>query len=156
MLKKKDDQEQEIIKIINRYIDEKDTYEVKQSKLINILHEIQNKFGFISQKNAAKVSDLLGIPLIHIYGVLTFYNFFKLKADAKYLINVCRGTACHINNSKELLDFLLEEEKNNKNISVEPVNCVGACAIAPVILINKKIYGHMSITKLKELIKKLN
>jgi len=127
----------------------------RKSKLIQLLEEIQKSEGHISRQVAVLVSDSLQIPLSHVYGVITFYNSLKLEQNAKFVINVCTGTACHVNGSAELLKILKKEIKacaSPEIFSVDTVNCVGACSLAPVVMINGKVHGHMNGKKIKSLV----
>lgn len=150
-------------KVIDKYLEKikinKLSYDEKKSKLIPLLEKIQQTLGNVSHSCAIKVADALNLPLSHIYGVLTFYNSFKLEQSSKYVLSVCRGTACHVNGSEELLNKLKEIIKKSANpefFTIETVNCVGACSLAPVIVVNGKIHGKMNEAKIKKLVNTLS
>jgi len=148
-------------KIIIDYCNKLDSnfnYDERKEKLIELLENIQKTAGHISRESTYLIADKLRLPLTHIYGVITFYNSLKLEQSSKYVINVCRGTACHVNGSEKLIPILEREIKNSNNpslFSIDIVNCVGACSLAPVLMVNEKIHGHMNEEKIKELITKL-
>jgi NADH-quinone oxidoreductase subunit E len=126
-------------------------WKVKQGSLIMILHKTQETFGFISRPAAEKLSLLTGIPLARIYGVVTFYHFFKTTKPGKYKISVCLGTACYLKGSQDVLDetrSLLGLEPDGVTddglFSVDPVRCVGCCGLAPVLTVGTDTYGKLT------------
>ena len=144
----------EISEILKKYSDKED--------LIPSLHEIQKEFGYLSEENLILLSKKINVPLAQISGVATFYNWFKLKPIGKYHISVCRGTACHVNNSEQLLYFLEKKLKikageltDDKIFSLECVNCIGACAKAPAMMINDTVYGELTEKKIDKIIEDL-
>ena len=111
--------------------------------LIMVLHRVQEHFGFIPRSVAFEVADALDIPLAKVYGVITFYHFFKLKKPGKYKISVCLGTACYLTGGGDLLAELesklgvgLNTVTDDGLFSVEAVRCVGCCGLAPVVTVN--------------------
>ena len=123
----------------------------KESNLIEILQDIQEEFGYLSKENLTFLSKKLKIPVIEIYGVASFYTAFKLEQEGKYVVRVCRGTACHVKNSKDILEHLERklgisagETTKDKKITLEAVYCIGACARAPAVMVNKKVYGNVT------------
>lgn len=132
-----------------------------QEYLIPLLQDIQEKFGYLSKENILNVAGYLDIPSSKVYGVATFYNQFRLDPLGKYTIKVCRGTACHVKGSNKLLETL-EEELNVKQgettadglFTLETVACIGACSIAPVIVIDEEFHGRLTLKELKSALKK--
>ncbi len=129
------------------------------SYLIKALQHIQEEKGYISMKDALDVAEYLDVPLSKVYGVATFYEQFRLKPRGKYIIRVCQGTACHVKGGKTLLDFLKDflgisvgETTDDCLFTIERVACLGACALAPAVEINGKIYGKMNPDKLRDII----
>jgi NADH-quinone oxidoreductase subunit E len=129
-----------------------------KDSLISILQSIQESLTYISEESIVAISKYLNIPISKIYAVASFYNQFKFKAPGKYHIQVCRGTACHVKGSKKLLDFIKEklninenETRKDKLFSLETVACVGACSLAPVVVVNGKHYPNMDEIKIEEL-----
>jgi len=130
------------------------------SALIPILQDIQQAFGYLPENELKKVSDHSSLPMSRIYGVATFYNQFRLQPLGKYVIRVCRGTACHVKGSFDILTTF-ETELNIKAgqttrdllFTIETVACIGACSIAPVIAINDEFYGKLDAKKIKKLLR---
>ena len=123
----------------------------KRGSLIMALHEIQDVKGYVDWQDAVELSQSMDIPLARIYEVLTFYNFFKLKAPGKAVISVCTGTACYLKgNDKVLAKFKselgIQEGESTKDglFHLQCVRCVGCCGLAPVCVVNGKTYGRMT------------
>ncbi|MGE0792827.1 MAG: NAD(P)H-dependent oxidoreductase subunit E [Candidatus Woesearchaeota archaeon] len=136
----------------------------KHEKLntIELLEEIQNKFGYISKENFIKLSKELDIPLIELTGIATFYKNFKFEKQGKNIIKICNGTACNVKKSPELLKHLENilkikagETTNDFKFSLEIVNCIGACARAPAMMVNDNIYGELTKEKIEKIIENL-
>ncbi|HPS64958.1 MAG TPA: NADH-quinone oxidoreductase subunit NuoE [Ignavibacteria bacterium] len=134
-----------------------------KSSLIAILQDVQGQYGYLPEQVLMDVSDYVGMPLSRIYGVATFYNQFRLTPLGQNVIRVCRGTACHVNNSANIL-FALETALNckagdttrDKKFTLETVACIGACSIAPVITVNDDYYGRISVKDIPTILKKYN
>jgi NADH-quinone oxidoreductase subunit E len=134
-------------------------YPPSRENLISILQEVQGVFGYLSRDAIDTVSAYLSLPSSKIFGVATFYNQFKLNAPGKIQIQVCRGTACHVKGSLDLLDTLkrllaidVGETSKDGLFSLETVACLGGCSIAPVITANGKFFGRLDKKKLEELV----
>lgn len=131
----------------------------KRGSLIMALHEIQDVKGYVDWQDAVELAKGMDIPLARIYEVLTFYNFFKLKAPGKAVISVCTGTACYLKgNDKVLEKFKSElgidegESTSDGLFHLQCVRCVGCCGLAPVCVINGKTYGRMEPEKVPEIL----
>jgi NADH-quinone oxidoreductase E subunit len=127
--------------------------------MIAALQEIQNVFGYISEANAEELSKQINTPLVEISGVATFYNMFRLKPIGKHHISICRGTACHVQGSESLLKFVETTLKIKAGeltpdglFSLEAVNCIGACAKAPAMMMGETVYGQLDEKKIKHII----
>jgi len=125
-------------------------YPRSRDYLIPILQDLQDREGYISEAGVEAISRYLDLPKTKIFGVVTFYNQFKLNAPGKYIIQICRGTACHVKGSGDLLEALktelgIEDGMTTKDglFSLETVACLGACSIAPAITINGEFYGRL-------------
>ncbi len=135
-------------------------FEKKQKKnVIIMLQEIQENEGYISEENIIRLSKEINIPATHIYGVLTFYTYFRFNPPGKYNIAVCNGTACHVKNSvsliryiENILDIKVNETTKDKKFSLGSVNCIGACAKAPAMMINNTVYGDLDEEKIKKIL----
>ena len=128
-----------------------DEWKNKPGSLIMILHKTQETFGFISRPSTEKLSKITGIPLARIYGVVTFYHFFKTVKPGKHKISVCLGTACYLKGAQDLLDEtrkILGIEPNgvteDGQFSVDPVRCVGCCGLAPVLTVGTDTFGKIT------------
>ena len=119
-----------------------DEWKVKPGSLIMILHKTQETFGYISRESADILARLTGIPLARIYGVITFYHFFKTTKPGKHKVSVCLGTACYLKGSQDLLDesrkllgLAPDAVTEDGLFSIDPVRCVGCCGLAPVMTV---------------------
>jgi NADH:ubiquinone oxidoreductase subunit E len=128
-------------------------------QLIEVLHDIQRDYRYISEPNMRAVSRDLGVPLIEVYRVASFYTVFRLKPAGKTVLTLCMGTACHVRNSGLLLDYAREqlgigtgEVTPDGLFSIERVNCLGACAMGPIVKENDDYHHHMTPAKLRKLI----
>ncbi len=131
----------------------------KPGNLIMILHRVQEEFRYIPREAALKVADLLNVPLAKIYGVVTFYHFFKLDKPGKYNIQVCMGTACYlkggediINELENLLGIGVNQVTDDGEFSIEAVRCVGCCGLAPVLVIDDEVFGKLTKADLPAII----
>ncbi|MCF8260394.1 MAG: NADH-quinone oxidoreductase subunit NuoE [Melioribacteraceae bacterium] len=132
-----------------------------RSNLIGILQDIQEEYNYLPETMLKKTAEHLGLAMSTIYGVATFYNQFRLKPLGKNIIRVCRGTACHVKNSANILYALENELKisagettRDKMFTLETVACIGACSIAPVINVNDEYFGGVSIKEIPKIISK--
>jgi NADH:ubiquinone oxidoreductase subunit E len=148
--------EETLQKILSDYI-------ANEGNIITILQDIEKNFGYIPEDAVNWFSRKLDIPASRFFGTATFYSQFHLKPRGKNVITVCRGTACHVKGSERLINRVLmeldlppdEETTPDLKFTVERVNCIGACGIAPVTLINHEVHGKTTLDKLLKDIKKL-
>jgi NADH-quinone oxidoreductase E subunit len=136
-------------------------YPKSREHLISILQEVQAEYGYLSTDSINRISDYLGLPSSKIFGVATFYNQFKLKAPGRVQIAICRGTACHVKGSLNLLDSCrqilgIEVGETSKDglFSLETVACLGCCSIAPAMMVNGRFFGRLEKKTLEDLIDK--
>ena len=132
------------------------------NQLIEVLQDIQENYGYISEESMKAVSRELGVPIIEVYRVASFYKAFRLKPAGKNVITLCMGTACHVRGARLLLDQATGqlgvepgEVTPDGLFSVEYVNCLGACALGPIVTENGSSYHHMTPGKLRKLINTL-
>ena len=137
----------------------KSTYPSEREYLIPILQEVQQNLGYLSNESIYKIAEYLELPESKIYGVATFYNQFKLNPPGKFQIQICRGTACHVKGSNNILETLkrvldIDTGQTTKDglFSLETVACLGACSIAPVMTVNGKFYGRLDSKKAEKII----
>jgi len=132
-----------------------------RSSLIPLLQDVQTIYGYLPENALSDISEFVKVPLSRVYGVATFYNQFRLLPLGENIIRVCRGTACHVKNSANIL-FALETElgiksgqtTRDKKFTLEVVNCIGACSIAPVILVNDDYHGRITVKDVPKILKK--
>ncbi|MFI5368823.1 MAG: NADH-quinone oxidoreductase subunit NuoE [Spirochaetia bacterium] len=136
-------------------------YPKSREHLISILQEVQAEYGYLSNESIHRISDYLGLPSSKIFGVATFYNQFKLNAPGRIQVAICRGTACHVKGSLNLLDSCrqllgIEVGQTSKDglFSLETVACLGCCSIAPAMMVNGRFFGRLDKKMLEKLIDK--
>ena len=130
-----------------------------RSHLIGLLQDVQDIYGYVPEIAMIDIAEFLEIPTSSVYGVATFYNQFRLTPLGKNVINVCRGTACHVKDSANILSTLENElgisvgmTTRDKEFTLEEVACIGACSIAPVISINGEYYGRLNTKDIPKII----
>lgn len=134
--------------------------ENKQSSLISVLHKAQEIFGYLGEEVQLFVSEKLGVPASKVYGVITFYSFFTTEPKGKYVISVCTGTACFVRGAGDIVDEFkkklnIEEGQTTSDglFTLDTLRCVGACGLAPVVLINNRVYGHFTKNDVDKVLK---
>ncbi len=138
-------------------------YQGKRGILIQILQEIQNKYGYLPQDAISIISEEMEIPESKVYGVASFYSQFKFKNPGLHQIKVCLGTTCHVRGGQSIMDRVTHnlgihfgETTDNGKFSLERVACMGCCAIAPVIVIDGNVHGKMAQKELGKLLNELH
>jgi NADH:ubiquinone oxidoreductase subunit E len=127
--------------------------------VMEALQDIQEEFRYLPEAAMCRVSESLGVPLIEVFRLANFYKAFSLKPRGRHLITVCEGTACHVQGAPRVVEEVLAqldvergETTQDGAFTVETVNCVGACALAPVVIIDGKYYDHVTPAKLRDLL----
>lgn len=145
----------QITEIVNRYKNER-------TPLMMILSDIQKEYGYCPLEAQELVSSLTGIPVSEIYGVVTFYSFFSLTPKGKYVIGVCLGTACYVKGAQLVVDKFADllgiqpgETTEDGMFTLDVLRCVGACALAPAVSINGKIYAAVTSSKCAGILQEL-
>lgn len=140
-----------------------DKYQEKRTALISILHEVQDRYRYLPAEALRMVASRLRMDINEIYGVATFYKSFSLTPRGKHSITLCMGTACHVRGGPKILrelQSLLHIEPGqttpDRQFSLNVVNCLGVCAIGPVMMVDGKFYGEMNPIKAKKVIEKIN
>lgn len=143
---------------LDKYIS---TFEDKRSSLIIILHRAQEIFGYIPEEVQEFIAEKIGIPVSKVYGVVSFYNFFSMEPKGKYPISVCTGTACYVRGAEKILEALQKElgiklggVTEDGLFSLDSLRCVGACGLAPVMLVGKEVHGKVKPEEVKKIIEK--
>jgi len=136
-------------------------YEHKDSAVIAILQDVQEQENYLPEKDLEYISENLPIPLTRIYRIASFYNAFSLKPRGKHPISVCLGTACHVRGAPMVLDRLrlelgidVGDVTEDGLFSLETVNCLGACAMGPIVVVGKDYHGQMTPAKVGSSLKK--
>jgi NADH:ubiquinone oxidoreductase subunit E len=135
-------------------------YPAEPRHLISVLQDIQLAYRYLPREALERVAGALGVPLAKAYNVATFYKAFSLTPKGERVLRVCTGTACHIRGAPLILNELKTrlgigagETTSDLNFSLEAVNCVGACALAPVVIVNDVAHGNLTVTKARRLVK---
>jgi len=132
----------------------------EEGALIPVLQEAQGIYGYLSKEVLATIAKRLNIPLSRIFGVVTFYAQFYTTPRGRYTVRVCRGTACHVRGGKSVLKAVQQalgigegETTLDFKFTFETVACLGACALSPVLLVNKNYYGKLTPAKVEKVLK---
>ena len=138
-----------------------DKYRADTGQLISILQDIQAELYYLPREALIQVSNAMGIPLSRVYSVATFFRAFSLKPRGKHLVNVCLGTACHVRGSAKVLEQLERsldispgDTTADAKFTLETVNCMGCCALGPVVNIDGEYFGQMNAGKVDSLLAK--
>lgn len=130
-----------------------------KGELINVLHKTQDTFGYLPEDVQEIIAENLNTSLAHVYGVVSFYSFFTMIPKGKYPVNICMGTACYVrgaekilNEFRTLLDIKVGETTNDEKFSLSSLRCIGACGLAPVVLVGEKVYGRVTLDSVKEIL----
>lgn len=144
---------------LTEYINSVFDPEHPQSSLIAILHHAQGVFGYLSAEAMEHISILTQVPAAEIYGVATFYSYFKLRPQGKHVISVCMGTACYIRGAARLLETIEEElgvsvgdTTQDGVFTLGETRCIGACGLAPVLTIGERVYGRVESQQIKDIL----
>lgn len=123
----------------------------KRGALISVLHRAQAIFGYLPKEVQEFVGEKLNIPTAQVYGVVSFYSFFTMEPKGKHPISICLGTACYVRGADKILDLFKEElsigvgeTTPDGKFSLDALRCVGACGLAPVVLVGDKVYGRIN------------
>jgi NADH-quinone oxidoreductase subunit E len=138
-----------------------DKYGADQRALISLLLDVQDQFYYLPQDALERVAEKLGVPDIQVYQAARFYKAFSLKPRGKHLVTVCLGTACHVRGGDRLVDQLARllkvtpgETTEDKLFTLYTVNCLGCCALGPVMVVDGTYYGKMGATKIEKVLVK--
>jgi len=142
----------DVSKIVEKYHNNK-------SSLIAVLQDVQEKYNWLPPDAIKLISEKLCVPLIDVYSVATFYRAFSLTPRGKHIVTVCLGTACHVRGAPTVLDRVKSKLKiepgcttSDNNFTLESVNCLGACALAPIVVVNGQYYGQTTVQKVDQII----
>ncbi len=152
--------ESPITRKFNAVVEILEKYEYDSSRLITILQLVQEEYRYLPKEVLPYIATALNMPIAEVYGVATFYAHFSLEAKGKYVVKVCNGTACHVKGSMPIVDALYKKLNLTKEqtttpdmmFTVETVSCLGACGLAPVMVVNEKVFGEVTPEKISEII----
>lgn len=133
---------------LNDYID---SLQDKEGMLIHVLHRAQHIFGYLPKELQLHIARRVGIPAAKVYGVVSFYSYFTQTRRGEHTVSVCMGTACFVKGAEEVKEALKKELKvtfgettEDDLFSMKEIRCIGACGLAPAIMVDEKVYGHMN------------
>lgn len=150
----------QLARSFNKVVDIVNKYDADPTKVIAIMQAVQEEYRYLPEEVLTYIATMLDMSPATIFGVATFYSHFSLKPKGKYVIKICDGTACHVKGSGKLIDVIRSKlELNGKEttttdmmFTVETVSCLGACGLAPVIVINEDVHGQVSVEDCTKLI----
>ncbi|MDA3930796.1 MAG: NADH-quinone oxidoreductase subunit NuoE [Prolixibacteraceae bacterium] len=135
------------------------SFDNEESELINVLHQVQHKLGYLPAEVQELISKELKMSAAKVYGVVTFYSFFTMKPKGENPISVCMGTACYVRGSEQVLDELKRQLKIDVGettvdgkFSISALRCVGACGLAPVVMVGEKVHGRVAPADVKKIL----
>ena len=138
-----------------------DKYHYDKGQLVSILQDIQAEHHYLPKDILVEVSQILSVPLTQVYSVATFFRAFSLKPRGRHLINVCLGTACHVRGTAKVLERMERElgirrgeTTKDSKFTLETVNCVGCCALGPMVMLDDQYFGQMNSDKVSSLLAK--
>ena len=147
-----DQRYQALDEIINKYRN-------KPGALIPVLHQAEQLFGYLPEEVQIKVAEGLDVPLSEVYGVITFYSFFSTKPRGKYTIGVCLGTACYVKGAAQVLQAVkdelgieMDDTTDDGLFTLTVTRCLGACGLAPVMMIGDDVYGRLTPERIPEIL----
>lgn len=133
-----------------------------ESYIIAVLHKVQERYGYLSEKHMDEVAHMLKIPTSSVYGIATFYHFFRLTPRGKYRISICLGTACYVKGADRILEAFkselgidIGETTADMMFSLEPARCLGVCALAPVVTINERVFNNVKPTQVSAILDRI-
>ncbi len=135
----------------------------EKGELINVLHKAQSMFGYLPAELQEVIGKELNVSVAHVYGVVTFYSFFTMTPKGEHPISICLGTACYVRGAEKVLEefrrvlkIQVGETTADGKFSLSCLRCVGACGLAPVVLVGEKVYGRVSPEGVKDIVAEYN
>ena len=146
------------IKLLNNYIEE---HKLNKKDLIMILHKAQEIFGYLPELLQTFIAEKLNIPVSKVYGIVTFYSHFITEKKGDCIINICMGTPCFVRGADKILaefESILGIKSGSTTadgkFTIDSLRCIGACGLAPVVIVNDEVYGKVTTEQVKEIIEK--
>ena len=135
------------------------SFENKPSEVINVLHQVQGALGYLPSEVQEVVAKELNMSVAQVYGIVTFYSFFTMLPKGEHPISICMGTACYVRGAEKVLDEFkrqlnvnVGETSTDGKFSLDCLRCVGACGLAPVVLVGEKVYGRVTADSVKDIL----
>ena len=151
-------EEQEKLRLIGDFIDQ---YKEREGSLIQVLHVAQQTYGYLPLHLQKFIADRMGKPLSEVSGVVTFYSFFSTQPRGKHTIRVCLGTACYVRGGKKIIEHLSDRLEIHPGgttadgkFTFEVARCIGACGLAPAMMIDDTVYRQVNVNKLDRILEK--
>lgn len=137
-----------------------ESHGTSRTSLIPVLQSVQGKYRYLPEHVMSHISEKMALPLSSVYGVATFYAQFSTEPKGRHIVQICDGTACHVRGAKDIInrvrkDFKLTHETKtteDKFLTLESVACIGACAMAPAVIVDGHVYGHLNPDKMAKII----
>lgn len=131
----------------------------EKGEVINVLHKVQGALGYLPAEVQEVIAKELNLPVAHVYGIVTFYSYFTMIPKGEFPISICMGTACYVRGAEKILDefkrqlnIKVGETTVDGKFSLNCLRCVGACGLAPVVLVGEKVYGRLAADQVLEII----
>jgi NADH-quinone oxidoreductase subunit E len=138
-----------------------DSYSGKREELVSLLQDVQAEFNFLPRDVIIKISEKLDVPLSQVYSVATFFKSFSLQPRGRHIVTVCQGTACHVRKGQRMVDIIERkygvksgETTDDMRFTLETVNCLGCCALGPVVVVDGQYHSQMNADKLTKVLEK--
>lgn len=135
---------------------------MEEKILLNVLHEAQDKLGYLSEETLKKISIKHQVPISRLYGIVTFYTMLRTKKQGKHILEICGSPSCLLNKARDIerflqkeLDIEIGETTKDKKFSLYKTSCIGCCDQAPAMLIDGKPYTNLTVKRTKEILKEL-
>jgi len=148
-------QMQQVREIVEPYVG-------RPTELIQALHAVQSSLGYVPKSEFSTVAEVVGVPPAQVHGVVTFYHFFRTNPAGRHVVRLCLGTACHVRGADRVLSALRDElgvglggTSRDGEFTLEGVRCLGACGLAPVMMIGEDVYGRLDPTAARKVIRGL-
>ncbi len=144
-----------------KLLDSIERHKAEKGAVMSVLHDAQDIYGYVPEEVQRTIAEGLGVSLAEVYGVVTFYSRFSLQPKGRHQVSVCLGTACYVKGSAKILEKVEEELgikcgecAADRSFSLDSCRCVGACSLAPVMIVDGEVYGKMTPDKVKEVLDK--
>jgi len=145
-----------LYKELDSYID---SLEDKQGSLIHVLHKAQGLFGYLPEKVQLHVARKIGVSGAKVFGVVSFYSYFETEPVGEHVISICMGTACFVRDAEkvvrkfeEVLGIDIGQTSDDMQFTLKDVRCIGACGLAPVVTIGEKVFGHVGVKDVEDIV----